>query len=343
MSKRQDPKTKNKIDPVILVAVITVIGTVAAALLASPVLLALIQKTPSPPIVTIPANNTVVPSDSPLPPVSTSQTGIGKTPLPSITLSNNSTALSSDELLLIRTIPGAGGGTSALSADGQIAAIAYEGGKIKLWSTSEDNLIRTLNTGNTVLSIAFSQDNQFLAAGLSSSTVKVWRLSDGLELPTLEGLSSGVYSVAFSPDGQTVAAGATPSIMLWRVSDGKMLYSIDGLTSRIYSLAFSPDGMMLASGMYYSSSKLWQVTDGNLVREVPTGGLGIVAFSPQNGETLAITGNGTKVYLGRVRDGALLHELPGHTHVVESLAFSSDGQTLVSVSNDIEVRRWQVS
>lgn len=38
----------------------------------------------------------------------------------------------------------------------------------------------------------------------------------------------------------------------------------------------------------------------------------------------------------------MLRTLVGHTSNVKSLAFAPDGQTLLSASQDIEVRRWQV-
>ncbi|HEX5809294.1 MAG TPA: TIR domain-containing protein [Anaerolineales bacterium] len=257
-----------------------------------------------------------------------------------------STGVEANELTLIRTIPPSGDVvTAALSSDGKMLALAvgYDG-MIKILSTSEDTLLRRLNAGTTVLSLAFSQDNQMLAAGLVSSSVKIFRVSDGVELHTLEGLSSGVYSLAFSPNGQALAAGAEPDILLWQVSDGAFLQKekIEGIPSRVISLAFSPDGGILAAGLYYSSLKLWQVADGTLVYELPGGSFGVLAFSP-DGETLASAGQGSTLDLWRMRDGEKIQELKGHTQVVDSIAFSSDSQTLISVSKDVEVRRWQVS
>jgi hypothetical protein len=256
-----------------------------------------------------------------------------------------STAVEASELTLIRTIPPAGDVvTAALSSDGTMIALGldYEG-TIKVLSTSEDTLIRRLNAGTTVLSLAFSKDSQMLAAGLGSTTVKVWRLSDGVELHTLEGLPGGVYSLAFSPDGQTLAAGAEPDVLLWQVSDGTLLQQFEGIAGRrITSLAFSPDGGLLAAGSYYGEVLVWQVSDGKPVHDLPGGSLGVLAFAP-DGETLAAGGRGSSVDLWRLRDGERVQELKGHTHVVEAIAFSSDSQTLVTVSNDIEVRRWQTS
>ncbi len=264
-------------------------------------------------------------------------------PQTSMTSIPASTVASTNELLLIRTIPVPGViSSTALSPDGQIFAAGSYDGKIRLWSTSEDTLLVTLNPGTPALSLAFSKDSQMLAAGLVSTVVKVWRLSDGTPLTALEGLPGEVDSVAFSPDGQFVAGGADTNVILWRVSDAMLLHSFEAQTDYIYGLAFSPNGLMLASGSY-QGTKLWQVEDGKLVLDLPEGDSGAIAFSPLDGEILARTGNRGIVNLWRVRDGHLLHELPGHTQGVQSIAFSVDGLTLVSVSNDIEVRRWQVS
>ena len=289
--------------------------TVLAVLLASPLLRQLLVRTPSP-------------TDTP--PVGSSPNPTGSTP---------STTANEGELPLMRTIPSYGQiASAALSPDGQIAAVGYYNGVIKLWSTYQDELLGDLNAGTTVISLAISKDNGLLAAGLTSSVVKVWR-QDGSELPPFEGLADTVYSVAFSPDGETLAAGDSSNVILWRVSDGTVLHTFEGYSAHITRLVFSSDGQMLASGSLdcRNSIKLWDVGNETLVHNLDGGCDTAVAFSP-DGETLATSG----VYLWRVRDGARLHELEGHTQGVKSLAFFFDGQTLLSVSRDVEVRRWQV-
>jgi WD40 repeat protein len=245
-------------------------------------------------------------------------------------------------LRLIRTLPNSNGVASvALSANGQIVAIGFYDGTVRLWHVSDGLLLRTLTAGTGVGCVAFSSDSKTLATGLDNTTVKLWRVSDGTHLRTLEGLSFNVYSVAFSADGQTVAAGSLNDLKLWRVSDGMLLQNLEGHTSHVYSVAFSADGQTLASASSDDTVKLWQVSDGKPLQDLKANGFSSVAFSP-NSQTLAAGGERT-VYLWRVSDGELLHELRGHTDVVGSVAFSADGQTLVSGSNDIEVRRWQVS
>jgi WD40 repeat protein len=257
--------------------------------------------------------------------------------------SNSSTPVKPEELALIRTIPGYGQAASAtISPDGKIAAAGYYDGMVRAWSADQDTLIGSMEAGTSVISLAISNDNQMVAAGLTSAAVKVWR-SDGSELPLFEGLGDTVYSVAFSPDGQMLAAGDSTNVIVWRISDGAVLQTFgDDSTDTSYAisrLVFSPESELLAAAARGCGKvDLWHIGTGALVRDFDADCDTAAAFSP-DGEILATTG----VYLWRVRDGERLQALKGHTQTVETAAFSADGQTLVSVSTDIEVRRWQVS
>lgn len=271
----------------------------------------------------------------------TAQTTAG-TQIQPMTVTLSAPTTSDNALRLIRTLSNSNQVASvALSRDGQLVAVGFYDGTVQLWRVSDGFLLRALTAGTKVGSLAFSQDSETLATGLSNSTVKLWRVSDGTQLQTLEGLSSDVHSVAFSPDYQRVAAGGFGELKMWRVSDGMLLQNLEGHTLHVYSVAFSSDSQMLASASSDHIVKLWQVSDGKPLLNLKGGGFDCVTFSP-NGQILAAGGD-DGVYLWRVSDGAPLDELKGHTGGVRSVVFSADGQTLVSGSNDIEVRRWQVS
>src|SRR5260370_4137871 len=71
------------------------------------------------------------------------------------------------------------------------------------------------------------------------------------------------------------------------------------------------------------------------------GGILSVAFSP-NGIYLAMGGETGQVSLRRVKDGAPLFTVMGHTKIVWSLAFSPDSTLLASGGHDSMVKVWEV-
>jgi WD40 repeat protein len=167
--------------------------------------------------------------------------------------------------------------------------------------------------GDNVASVSFSPDSQTLVIGYEKCLLKLVDLKTGDELREFNGkFPKGLHQLtetAISPDGKTLACGFAgrfdDTINTWDIVTGKIKRIIPQAAQ---SIAFSPDGKFLADGGAEWKNENWSVA--TLLWDRRTGKLKQTLRRPMEGN-------------------------------VRSIAFTSDGQTLVA-ANDIENSKTQM-
>ena len=163
-----------------------------------------------------------------------------------------------------------------------------------------------------------------------------------------------ILSVQFSPDGTRLSVASGIGIWTYNTQTGKeiSLFPIDMSSGE--RAAFSPDGHILASDYnsdYNRRVRLWDVqtrkphqTGIKYMNEGNGGSIKSVSFSPDGTVLATVQICSMVIRLSDVRTGSLRHQIfTGHTHWIQSTAFSPNNRMLASGSHDNTVRLWNVS
>jgi WD40 repeat protein len=183
------------------------------------------------------------------------------------------------------------------------------------------------------------------------------------------GHTSAVYSAAFSPDERLIVTTGRNSIQLWSVDGWKNLAALtpkSKIASTVYNAVFSPDNKFIVSGNHDRSSRVWDVETRAEVSVIYHPNIVYkVAVSP-NGELLATACWDRKVRIWKqwqkgdvyapwrfttaqpekLPEGPvpqLVSEMRGHANWIYSVAFSPDGNYVVTGCGDKTARVWRVT
>ena len=210
------------------------------------------------------------------------------------------------------------------------------------WQRKIDSGHTTLKGhGAAVTSAAFSPDGERLASASLDGTVKLWNTEAGQETRTLKGHTDLVGSVTFSPDGRRLASASDDqTVKLWDAETGHELQSLRGHASAVMSVVFSPDGNRLASASEDRTVKVWDAETG---QEILTFQGHTDAVSAWRSARTAIGSpprvRTTPSNVGR-RDGPRSPAVKTHFQPVMAVAFSPDGNRLVSAGQDGMLKVW---
>jgi WD40 repeat protein len=237
--------------------------------------------------------------------------------------------------------------------DGQHIVSSSDDGALIIWNATVNHPFSESVSAHEapVQSIAFSPDGKTLVTASEDGTLRLWETATRKWTGTLEGHQGQVQSVAFSRDGKSIVSGSWDgTLILWDVATLKRIGEpFRGHKTKVLAVAVSPDGSRIVSGDFAGTVILWDTTSQKEIAQIGQaheGGVSSLAFNPLDGTTIATGGYDHTV---RLWDATTLQSIShpfgvenGHKTRVQSIAFSPDGNKIVSGSLDETIIIWDL-
>jgi WD40 repeat protein len=251
----------------------------------------------------------------------------------------------------------------AYSADGHRLATASADLTVKLWDLDNGHELLTY-TGHDELvrCVAFSPDGTRVASAGYGPFVQVWNPADGKNILTCKppAIAKDATAVTFSRDGKCLFAsyGTQPGeakaglVVCFDSATGDVKRTDDDFRAKVSSLSVTADGAILAAGVEDGQVRLWHypamIENPKLppywTKQHDTGAIYAASFSP-DGKTLVCSGLDSVKLYATPQPGATFTldnprvTLPA-TSFTKALAFSRDGKSLFTGSQDGLIRFW---
>jgi len=170
------------------------------------------------------------------------------------------------------------------------------------------------------------------------------------EQARFEAAKGRMWSTAWSPDGLRIVTTDDTCAQIWDARTSRLLFTLPH-GDTVYQAAYSVDGTRLITTSGDGVVRIWDVTNGALVRELKHDGKPRrylwVATSPDGTLVAAIDTMGEVTHVWDAGTGAPLAELRNNASGFASLAFSSDGRWLATSGGDdarvFDSRTWKLA
>jgi hypothetical protein len=234
------------------------------------------------------------------------------------------------------------------SRDGQtlLAAggIGAESGKVVLYQTK--TWARASAVGDevdAVLAADLAPDNSRVVLGGPNRAVKVIANPKGEILHTFRKPTDWVTATSFSPDGLLIAAGDRfGGLFLWETRSGQEFLVLRGHPKAITAIAWNEKGDGLLTAGDDGAIQIFDLNSGKMTRQWEAHRGGVLSIDVHPSGRIASSGRDRRIKVWEP-DGKLVSNLGPAQDQTTRVAWTADGQSVVSGDLAGEVRVWTLA
>ncbi|KAG2746037.1 WD40 repeat-like protein, partial [Suillus brevipes Sb2] len=189
-------------------------------------------------------------------------------------------------------------------------------------------------------------DGQRIVTCSGDGSLRVWDLESEKQIgDDLRDGEGAVWTMALSPDGTKMVSGSLDGVVrLWDIDTGKVIARWTGHTMEVTSVCWSGDGRRVASGSNDGTVKQWDVLSGaTILKPIETEHTHVkaVVYSPDMAMfAIARRDKFSMIEIWDANTCELVATLKGQKNFVLCLAWTADGKSLISGSDDGSIWTW---
>jgi periodic tryptophan protein 2 len=224
----------------------------------------------------------------------------------------------------------------------------FSDGLFGLYEMPDFNNIHKLSISqNDIDFVTINASGEWLAFGASKlGQLLVWEWQSESYILKQQGHFDSMNSLVYAPDGQRIVTTADDGkIKVWDIQSGFCIVTFTEHTSGVTACEFAKKGNVLFTSSLDGSIRAWDLIRYRNFRTftAPTRlSFSCMAVDPSGEVVAAGSLDSFDIHIWSVQTGQLLDRLAGHEGPISALAFSPDGNSLVSGSWDRTARIWSI-
>lgn len=227
---------------------------------------------------------------------------------------------------------------AAFSADGKWLAGA-SADVLRFRSLPTGKLLVHRSSDNVLKDgLLLSPDGTRLMAGGNDGEVRLWVTETGREIKRLKGHKTPIQALGWNEDDKNFVSAAS-ALLWWQPMDGSAVRKWD--SGPVASLGFTREALFLLTGDI-GHVRLWQVSSGAVKRSMKVGDELISHIATHPTKNIVAVAFGKTLQLWDWDQGTKLKEWSEHKAAISGLAFSNNGEWLVSTSRKEDVWLWKL-
>lgn len=212
---------------------------------------------------------------------------------------------------------------------------------VRLWDLASGTLKLTL-TGHisTVRGVVVSARHPYLFSVGEDKTVRCWDLEANKVIRKYHGHLSGVYCCALHPTLDVLMTGGRDATCrVWDIRTKAQVHSMGGHRDTVATVACQAAEPQVVTGSHDHTVKLWDLAAGKALTTLTHHKKSVRALALHPTQYTMVTASPDNIKKWRFPDANFMHNLSGHSAIINSLALNPDG-VLVSAGDDGTMRLW---